>query len=64
TFNEKFGEKTEEDLSNKEKKELEKMRKEITALQEAIDQLQNEQEEELDKFKALIEEIKKKLGIE
>lgn len=64
TFNEKFGEKTEEDLTEKEKKELEKMRKEITALQETIDQLQQEQEEELDKFKALIEEIKKKLGIQ
>jgi len=64
TFNEKFGEKTEEDLSNKEKKELEKMRKEITALQETIEQLQSEQKEELDEFKALIEEIKKKLGIE
>jgi tetratricopeptide (TPR) repeat protein len=64
TFNEKFGEKTEEDLTNKEKKELEKMRKEITALQETVDQLQKEQKEELDKFKALIEEIRKKLGIE
>ncbi|MFW6124115.1 MAG: hypothetical protein ACOC5G_02740 [Acidobacteriota bacterium] len=63
-FNEKFGEKTEEDLSEEEKEELEKMREEITNLQETVNQLQNEQKEELDKFKALIEEIKKKLGIE
>jgi len=63
-FNEKFGEKTEEDLSDEEKKELEKMRKEITELQETVETLQKEQQQELDKFKALIEEIKKKLGIE
>jgi tetratricopeptide (TPR) repeat protein len=64
TFNEKYGEKTEEDLSNKEKKEVEKMRKEITSLQESINKLQDEQKVELDKFNSLIEQIKKKLGIE
>lgn len=64
TFNEKFGEKTEEELTDKEKQELEEMRKEITALQESINKLQKEQKEELDKFKSLIEQIQKKLGIE
>lgn len=64
TFNERFGEKNEEDLTEEEKKEVEEMRKEIKSLQETINQLQDEQKKELDKFNALIERIKNKLGID
>ncbi len=64
TFNEKFGEKNEEDLTDKEKKQVEDMRKEIASLQADINKIQEEQKAELDKFNALIEQIKKKLGIE
>ena len=63
-FNEKFGEKNEEDLTDEEKKQVEEMRKEIASLQENINKIQEEQKAELDKFNALIEQIKKKLGIE
>lgn len=64
TFNKKFGEKNEEDLTAKEKKEVEEMRKDIASLQENINKIQEEQQAELDKFNALIEQVKKKLGIE
>ncbi|MBD3413266.1 MAG: hypothetical protein GF421_02410 [Candidatus Aminicenantes bacterium] len=62
-FNEKFGEKNEEDLTDEEKEEVKEMRKQIKSLQETVNQLQEEQKQELEKFKALIEEIKNKLGI-
>jgi len=63
-FNEKFGEKNEEDLTDKEKKQVEEMRAEIESLQGNINKIQEEQQAELNKFNALIEQIKKKLGIE
>ena len=64
TFNEKFGEKNEEDLTDKEKKQVEDMRAEIESIQENINEIQEQQQAELDKFNSLLEQIKKKLGIE
>ena len=42
TFNKKFGEKSEEDLSENEKKEMEKLLKDIKTEEEAIKKLQEE----------------------
>jgi hypothetical protein len=63
TFNEKFGEKTEEDLSEAEKEEMNQMLERIETLQKEIGTLQEEQKAELAKFQELIEQIKQKLGI-
>ena len=62
-FNEKFGEKTEEDLTDAEKKEMEDMLAKIDAEKKAVDKLQGEQEEFLTKFQALIDQTKKNLGL-
>jgi tetratricopeptide (TPR) repeat protein len=62
-FNEKFGEKDEEDLSDAEKVEMEKILKQIETEQKAIEKLQAEQQQALEKFNALIEQTKKRLGI-
>lgn len=63
TFNENFGEKTEEDLSEAEKEEMNQMLERIETLQEEIAALQEEQKAELAKFQELIDQIKQKLGI-
>ena len=62
-FNEKFGEKDEEDLSDAEKVEMEKILKQIETEQKAIEKLQAEQQQALEKFNALIEQTKTRLGI-
>ncbi|MGD8538000.1 MAG: hypothetical protein PVI66_04705 [Candidatus Aminicenantes bacterium] len=62
-FNDEFGEKDEEDLSDAEKAEMEKILKDIEAEQKAIEKIQAEQQEALEKFNALIEQTKKRLGI-
>ncbi len=62
-FNEKFGEKDEEDLSDTEKAEMEKILKQIETEHKAIEKLQAEQQVALEKFNALIEQTKKRLGI-
>lgn len=63
SFNDKFGEKDEEDLSDAEKAEMEKTLKQIESEQKAIEKIQAEQQQALEKFNALIEETKKRLGI-
>ncbi len=63
TFNSKFGDKTEEDLSESQKKEMNSLLDQIETEQKAIEKLQKAQEEALNKFNDLIEQTKKKLGI-
>jgi tetratricopeptide (TPR) repeat protein len=63
TFNNKFGEKAEEDLSDAEKAEMEKLLKQIKAEQQAIEAIQAEQQKALEKFQALIAQTKTRLGI-
>jgi len=63
TFNKKFEDKAEEDLSDNEKKEMEKFLANIDAEEKAIQKLKAEQEAVLEKFNKLIEETKKRLGI-
>jgi len=63
TFNEKFGEKDEEDLTEAEKKEMEALYAKIEAEQKALQKLEEAQKFSLDKFTKLIEEAKQRLGI-
>ena len=63
TFNKKFGEKDEEDLSEAEMKEMENILAQIEAGQKALKKLEDAQKGAVDKFTRLIEETKKKLGI-
>ncbi len=63
SFNDKFGEKNEEDLSDAEKTEVDKILKEIEGEQKAIEKLQAEQQQALEKFNALVENTKTRLGI-
>ncbi len=63
SFNDKFGEKAEEDLTEAEKKEMNDLKTQIEAEQKAIQKLEAEQQLALDKFNKLIEEAKKRLGI-
>lgn len=62
-FNEKFGDKDEEDLSDAETAEMEKILKQIEDEQKAIEKLQAEQQQALEKFKTLVEQTKTRLGI-
>jgi tetratricopeptide (TPR) repeat protein len=64
TFNQKFGEKEEEDLSDSEKKEMEKMLEQIEAEQKAIKKLEAETQAALDEFQKLIDKTKQRLGIQ
>jgi len=63
TFNQKFGEKTEEELSDAEKNEMQDILKKIEAEQNAIAKLQSEQQLVLESFSKLIENTKQKLGV-
>ena len=63
TFNKKFGEKDEEDLSDAELKEMKNILAQIDAGQKALEKLEDAQKAAVDKFTRLIEETKKKLGI-
>jgi hypothetical protein len=63
SFNDKFGEKDEEDLSDAEKTEMDKILKQLEAEQTAIEKLQAEQQQALEKFNALVEQTKTRLGI-
>jgi tetratricopeptide (TPR) repeat protein len=64
TFNNKFGEKEEEDLSDSEKAEMESMLKQIDAEQEAIKGLEAETQAALQGFQQLLEKAKQRLGIQ
>jgi hypothetical protein len=63
TFNNKFGEKDEEDLSDAEKEEMNAMLDQIEAEEKAIKKLEAEQKIILEKFNKLIEQTKQRLGI-
>jgi len=64
SFNSKFGEKDEEDLTDVEKKEMEKILAQIETEKKAIEKLQAEQKAALEKFNAIIEQTKKRLRIQ
>jgi tetratricopeptide (TPR) repeat protein len=64
TFNNKFGDKEEEDLSDGEKGEMESLLKQIDAEQEAIKRLEAETQAALQGFQQLIDRTKQRLGIQ
>lgn len=63
TFNKKFQDKAEEDLSDTEKKEMENLLANIKTEEKAIQKLEAEEKAALEKFNKLIEETKKRLHI-
>jgi tetratricopeptide (TPR) repeat protein len=63
-FNDKFGEKEEEDLTDGEKGEMKSMLKQIEAEQEAIKRLEAETQAALQGFQQLIDRTKQRLGIQ
>lgn len=63
SFNDKFGDKTEEDLSEAEAKEMKTMLARIDAEQKALTQLQTEQQNALGQFSQLVEQTKQKLDV-
>jgi hypothetical protein len=63
TFNEKFGEKNEEDLTEAEKKEMQNLKAQIESEKNVIQKLGDEQKLALDKWNVQIEQAKKRLGI-
>lgn len=63
SFNEKFGEKDEEDLTDAENAEMEKILEQIEAEQKTIEKLQTEQQQALEKFNTLVEQTKTRLDI-
>ncbi len=63
SFNDKYGEKTEEDLSESEAKDMKAKLAQIEAEQKALTQLQTEQQAALGQFSQLVEQTKQKLGV-
>ncbi len=63
-FNNKFGEKDEEDLTDGEKSEMESTLKQIEAEQEAVKKLEAETQAVLQGFQQLLEKAKQRLGIQ
>jgi hypothetical protein len=63
TFNDKFGEKDEEDLSDAEIKEMDSILAKIESEQKSIEKLQEEQQVTLAAFNQLIEQTKQNLDI-
>jgi tetratricopeptide (TPR) repeat protein len=63
TFNDKFGEKDEEDLTEAEKSEMDAMLKKIENLQGEIEKLQKNTEASLVNWQQLVDQTKTKLGI-
>ena len=64
SFNNKFGDKEEEDLSDSEKAEMKSMLDQIAAEQEAIKKLTAETQAALEGFQQLLERTKQRLGIQ
>jgi hypothetical protein len=60
-FNENFGEKNEDELSAKEKKEIESWLKDIEAVEAKIRKIEAEQNIIVQKFNRLLEETKNRL---
>ncbi len=63
-FNNKFGDKEEEDLTESEKTEMESMLKQIETEQEAVKQLEADTQAALQGFQQLIDRTKQRLGIQ
>ncbi|MGB9765523.1 MAG: tetratricopeptide repeat protein [Candidatus Saccharicenans sp.] len=61
-FNERFGNKSEEDLSDKDKQKMKDMLAEIEAKKAEIEKLKQQQDMAIAKFNQLVEETKKRLG--
>lgn len=61
-FNERFGGKSEEDLTDKDKKKMQEFQADIDAVQAEIDKLKKQQEAAIAKFNQLVEETKRRLG--
>ena len=64
TFNSKFGDKEEDDLTDAEKKEIETLLANIDKAQKDLATLQTQQQTELEKFQTRIAQTKSKLGIQ
>lgn len=62
-FNETYGDKNEEDLSEEEKKEMQSILDQIKSLEKEIEKLKEKQQEALNKWKQTIEDTKQRLGI-
>lgn len=62
-FNKKFSDKSEEDLTEEQKKEMQSLLDQIESLKKSIKELEAKQKEALEKWQNLIEETKKRLGI-
>ncbi len=62
-FNERFGGKSEEELSEKDKKKMQEMTAEMEAMKAEIEKLKAQQNAAIAKFNQLIEETKKRLGV-
>ncbi len=60
-FNENYGDKNEDELSDKEKKEIQNWLKDINALEEKIKKIEAEQNVIIQKFNRLLEETKNRL---
>lgn len=63
TFNNKFGDKDEEDLTDAEKKEMDQILAQIDSLQKEIEKIQATQKTVLDNFEQLLAKKKTELGI-
>lgn len=61
-FNERFGGKNEEDLTDKDKKKMQEFQADIDTLQAEIDKLKKQQEAAIAKFNQLVEETKHRVG--
>jgi hypothetical protein len=62
-YNDKFGEKDEEDLTSAEKSEMDSLLALIDIEQKAIEKLQAVQQAELGKFTQMVEQTKQRLGV-
>ncbi|MGB9836298.1 MAG: tetratricopeptide repeat protein [Candidatus Saccharicenans sp.] len=62
-FNERFGGKSEDELSEKDKKKMQEMMAEMEAMKAEIEKLKAQQNAAIAKFNQLIEETKKRLGV-
>lgn len=61
-FNERFGGKSEDELSDRDKKRMQEFQAEMDNIQIEIDKLKKQQEAAINKFNQLIEETKRRLG--
>ncbi|MCX8160998.1 MAG: hypothetical protein N3G18_08725 [Candidatus Saccharicenans sp.] len=61
-FNERFGGKSEDELTDKDKKKMQEFQADIDAVQAEIDKLKKQQEAAIAKFNQLMEETKRRLG--